>query len=153
MFSSKDPYKKRLYITTYLINRILGDYRASKIYKALTLYQKLEDENYEIDMGRDEYPQLVKLLGKIKTKNLEIVLDAFLKLFDQYWEESKYHVENMGDKERASLIRSLYSARYIFKIYSLKKSLEGKEDKEKIERYRKEINERREKLKDMKIIQ
>ncbi len=152
MFSSKDPYKKRLYTVTYLINRMLGDYKASKIYKALTLYEKIENENYEIDKEGNEYSQLVKLLEKIKTKDLEKVLDAFLGIFDQYLSESQYHVENMDTKERFSLIRPLYTARYIFKIYSLKKSLEEKDVDEKIENYREEINKRREKLKDLNII-
>ncbi len=152
MFSSKDPYKKRLYTATYLINRMLGDYKASKISKSLTLYKKIENDNYEIDRSRKEYLKLVKLLAKIKTKDLERVIDAFLRMFDEYWEDSQYHVGNMGTNERFSLIRPLYTARYLFKIYSLKKSLEENSEDEKIENYRKEINKRIEKLKDLNVI-
>ena len=137
----KDPYKKRLYVVTTLINRMLGDYKASKIYKAIDLYNDIEDKNtYEINTQKEKYYKLIKLLEKIRDENLKKLIETFLILFDEYFKESQYH-KDMGDIEKSSLIKPLYYARYIFKLYELQQSLHNKNKyDEKIEEYRKEIN-------------
>ncbi len=147
---SRDPYKKRLYIINTLISRTLGDFKASRIYKALTLYDKVETENYEIDKEKEEYTKLLKVLEKIKSEDLERLIDIFIRLFDEYLKESRYH-EEMGENEKSSLIRPLFYARYLFKIYEVKKGMEG-DGGEKVENYREMINERRMKLKEMNLI-